>query len=254
MISSNPALGQSVFANSRVAGSESMTMSGTINKSFVLLALVLATAFWSWQETWKAILNPHLELAQGMGTTGLLLIGAICGFVFALISIFVPKVSPYTAPAYALAEGLLLGALSALMEQRYGGIVFQAVLGSFGTFFFMLFLYQSRMVQATSGFKRGMMAAMGGILFIYVVSFILGFFGKQIPFIHESGPIGIGFSVIVVALAAFSFILDFDSIEQGVNLRAPKYMEWYGAFGLLVTLVWLYLEILRLLGKIRDRR
>lgn len=252
MISSNPTFSRDVFVNSREVGSETMSVSGTVNKSFVLLALVFATALWSWQETWKQFATP--QLAGAAGFPALIMIGAVTGFVIAMITIFFKKASPYTAPAYALAEGVVLGSLSAIMEQKYGGIVFQAVLGTFGTFFFMLFLYRSKMVQATEGFKKGMLAAMGGIFFIYLISFIMGLFGKQIPYIHESGPIGIGFSCVVVGLAAFSFILDFDSIEEGERARAPKYMEWYGAFGLLVTLVWLYIEILRLLAKLRDRR
>lgn len=252
MTSSNPTFGRDVFSSTRQVGSETMTVTGTVNKSFFLLALVFATATWSWQETWKQILTP--EMAVGIAFPSILIGSAIVGFVLGLITVFFKTASPYTAPMYALAEGVVLGTLSAVMEQRYGGIVFQAVLGTFGTFFFMLFLYRSGYVQATDGFKRGMMAAMGGVMLIYLVSFIMGLFGKHIPYIHESGPIGIGFSVFVVGLAAFSFILDFDNIEQGERVRAAKYMEWYGAFGLLVTLVWLYIEILRLLSKFRERR
>ncbi len=249
LVSSNPTFGRDVFASTREFGSETMTVSGTVNKCFFLLALVFASAVWSWQETSKQILG-----LEGGSFPTLVMVGAIVGFVLGLVTVFFKKASPYTSPAYALAEGVVLGAISAVMEQRYGGIVFQAVLGTFGTFFFMLFLYRSKMVQATDSFKRGMGAALAGVCFIYLISFIMGLFGKHIPYIHESGPIGIAFSCIVVGLAAFSFILDFDNIESGERLRAPKYMEWYGAFGLLVTLVWLYIEVLRLLSKFRERR
>ncbi len=255
--SSNPTLSPDVFQRSRDGlATETMTVSGTVNKCFVLLLIVLATATWSWQETLKVFLAQSAEGAvSGAGGFPILVLGgAIAGVILALVTVFFKKLSPYTSPAYAVAEGLLLGGLSAVMEQRYPGIVFQAVLGTFGTFFFMLFLYRSNYVRATDGFKRGMAAALGGVFFVYLITMILGFFGKHIPYIHESGPIGIGFSVVVVGIAAFSLILDFDQIESGERVRAPKFMEWYGAFALLVTMVWLYLEMLRLLAKIRDRR
>lgn len=247
MLSSNPTLGQNVFTRERELGAEKMTISGTVNKSFILLSLVFATALWSWQVMTGQISAPAYAQGIFMG-------GALAGFLIGMLTIFVKKISPYTAPLYALCEGLVLGFFSAIMEQRYGGIVFQGVLGTFGTFFFMLFMYQSKMIQATDAFKRGMTMALGGLLFIYVISFILSFFGKNIPYIHESGPIGIAFSVIVVGLASFCLILDFDAIEAGERVGAPKYMEWYSAFSLLVTLIWLYMEILRLLAKFRDRR
>lgn len=252
MISSNPTLGKGVFEKTRVRGAETMTVGGTINKSLILLTLVFATALWSWSKAWQSIANP--ELAVGMSIQGMAMVGGIVGFILAMITVFVKKAAPYTAPAYALAQGVFLGAFSAIMELQYGGIVFQAILGTFGTFFFMLFLYQNRVIRATDRFRKAMMIGMGGIFFIYLVSFIMSFFGTTIPYIHDSGPIGIGFSIVVVGLAAFSFILDFDGIERGEAAGAAKYMEWYGAFGLLVTLIWLYIEILRLLAKIRDRR
>jgi uncharacterized YccA/Bax inhibitor family protein len=249
MLSSNPTISGNIFARTREVGAETMTVSGTVNKSFLLLALVFASALWSWQVTWGQIQMPDYA-----GFPSIVMVSAIIGFAIAMLTVFVKKLAPYTSPVYALAQGVVLGSLSAVMEFKYGGIVFQAVLGTFGTFFFMLFMYRSKMIQATEGFKKGMTIALGGIFFIYLVSFILGFFGKQIPYIHQSGPIGIAFSFVVVGLAAFSFILDFNSIEEGERVGAPKYMEWYGAFGLLVTLIWLYIEILRLLSKFRDRR
>ncbi len=254
--SSNPTLSSDVFRKSRdTFSTESMTVNGTVNKCLMLLCVVFGAATWSWQETLKVLLAQSAGFAgSGIAMPTLVMGSAIAGMILALITIFVQKASPYTAPLYAVAEGVLLGGLSAVFEQRYPGIVFQAVLGTFGTFFFMLFLYRSNYVRATDAFKRGMMAALGGLFFVYLISMIMGFFGTRIPFIHESGPIGIGFSLVVVGIAAFSLILDFDQIEEGEHVRAPKYMEWYGAFALLVTMVWLYLEMLRLLSKFRDRR
>jgi len=158
-----------------------------------------------------------------------------------------------TAPIYAVAEGFFLGGLSGLVNLRFPGIPFQAVCLTFGTLFMLLMAYQTGWIRATENFKLGVTAATGGICMLYLVSMVMGFFGMQIPFIHESGPIGIGFSVFVVIIAALNLVLDFDFIEHGAEHGAPKYMEWYAAFGLLVTLVWLYIEILRLLSKLARR-
>jgi len=179
--------------------------------------------------------------------------GLIGGLILALITIFKPSASPYTAPAYAACEGLLLGAISAAFEKAYPGIVVQAVGLTFGTLAALLLAYTSRLIKPTENFKLGIVAATGGIMLLYLASFILGLFGIPIGFIHSSGPIGIGFSVVVVIIAALNLVLDFDFIETGVERGAPKYMEWYGGFALLVTLIWLYLEILRLLAKLRER-
>jgi len=158
-----------------------------------------------------------------------------------------------TAPIYALLEGLVLGGLSAVLELRYPGIAIQAVSLTFGTLFVLLFLYRSGVIKVTQKFRLGIIAATGGIMVFYLLEMVLGFFGVQFMAINGSGPIGIGFSLIVVAIAALNLVLYFDFIEQGVQVGAPKYMEWYGAFGIMVTLVWLYLEILRLLSKMRSR-
>ena len=158
-----------------------------------------------------------------------------------------------TAPIYALLEGLVLGGLSATIELRYPGIAIQAVGLTFGTLFVLLMAYRSGLIKVTQKFRLGIVAATGGIFFFYLAEMLLGFFGIQFTSINGAGPIGIGFSLVIVAIAALNLVLDFDFIEQGVQVCAPKYMEWYGAFGIIVTLVWLYLEILRLLSKFRSR-
>jgi uncharacterized YccA/Bax inhibitor family protein len=179
--------------------------------------------------------------------------GAIGGFIFAIITIFKRSWAPYTAPLYATAQGVFLGGLSGFMESMYPGIVLQAVALTFGTLLSLLLAYKSGFIKATPGFKRGVFAATGAIAFIYFITFILGFFGIQIPFIHSNGLLGIGFSLVVVVIAALNLVMDFDFIEKGSESGAPKYMEWYAAFGLMVTLIWLYIEFLRLLSKLRSR-
>jgi uncharacterized YccA/Bax inhibitor family protein len=160
----------------------------------------------------------------------------------------------FTAPIYALLEGLFLGGISAIFEAQYPGIVIQAVSLTFGTLFCLLLAYRSGIIKVTENFKLGVAAATGGIALIYLATLVLGLFGVRMPFIHESGLIGIGFSLFVVVIAALNLVLDFDFIESGAKSGAPKYMEWYAAFGLMVTLIWLYIEILRLLAKLRSRR
>jgi len=182
------------------------------------------------------------------------LVGAIGGFVVALITIFNKTWSPFTAPVYAILEGLFLGGLSSFMERFYPGIVIQAVALTFGVLFCLLAAYRSGLIKATENFKLGIVAATGSIFLIYMVTFVLGIFGVSIPYIHGSGWIGIGFSMAVVVIAALNLVLDFDFIENGAEAGAPKFMEWYAAFGLVVTLVWLYIEILRLLAKLSSRR
>ena len=177
--------------------------------------------------------------------------GAIGGLVLAIVTAFKKEWSPVTAPLYALVEGFFLGAISALYNHLYEGIVLQAVMLTFGIMFALLFAYRSGLIKATENFKLGVAAATGGIALIYIATIVLGLFGIKIPYIHDSGLIGIGFSLFVVVVASLNLVMDFDFIESGVEAGAPKYMEWYGAFGLMVTLVWLYLELLRLLSKLR---
>ena len=245
MRTSNPALNKKTFAElpAVVGTREAMTLQGTVNKTALLLLLVVAPAVY----TWSLVGTDSQQLVI------LLIGGLVAGLIFSLVTIFKKEWSAVTAPLYAVCEGFVLGGLSGLMEQAYPGIVFQAVALTFGTLVMLLVAYTSGWIRATENFKLGVFAATGAIALIYVVSMVLGFFGVSMPFIHEAGIIGIGFSLFVVAIAALNLILDFDFIEQGCNAGAPKYMEWYGAFGLMVTLIWLYLEILRLLAKLRSR-
>jgi len=252
MKTSNPALGDKTFENLsgvRYGGladeSVRMTLNGTVNKTGILLVCAFATAWWTWRQFLLA--RDIADVAPWM------LIGLVGGFIVAMVTIFKKEWSPVTAPIYALLEGLALGGMSAVMDLRYPGIAIQAVGLTFGTLFVLLLAYRSGMIQVTQKFRLGVVAATGGIMVFYLLQMLLGFFGFQFTSINGSGPIGIGFSLIVVAVAALNLVLDFDFIERGVEYGAPKYMEWYGAFGIIVTLVWLYLEMLRLLSKIRSR-
>lgn len=249
MKSSNPAFGRNTFAGSaiHVGYGPSMTIAGTVNKAGLLLLCVIATAAFSWNQFYGA-----RETGDMGSIGGLAMLGFLGGFVMAMVTIFKQSWSPVTAPIYALLEGLGLGSLSAVLELRYPGIAIQAVALTFGTCLCMLAAYRSGLVRPTEKFKTGMIAVMGGLALLYFLSFVLSFFHVQIPGIFGSGPIGIIFSLVVCGVAALNLILDFDSIEQGALRGAPKYMEWYSAFGLMLTLVWLYLEIIRLLSKLRD--
>jgi len=250
--SGNPTLQESTFldlASGSVVrrDSDAMTLSGTVNKTGLLLLLALLTASFAWNQSLDA--NKELLPQASIYLWG----GMLGGFVLALVTTFKKTWSPVTAPLYALVEGFFLGAISAMFEVRFNGIVFQAVLLTFGTLFALLFAYRSGLIKATENFKLGVVAATGGIALVYLATIVLGFFGVSVPFIHDSGLIGIGFSLFVVVIAALNLVLDFDFIETGVAQGAPKYMEWYGAFGLMVTLVWLYIEFLRLLSKLQSR-
>lgn len=250
MRSGNPALGQNTFldigSGRVVAGSaDAMTLNGTVNKTGLMLLILLASASW----TWGRYTGP-----ESVGAImPMIWVGALGGLVVGMVTIFKQTWSPFTAPIYALLEGFFLGGLSAMMEVRFPGIVMQAVGLTFGTLAALLMAYRSGLIRATENFKLGVVAATGGIFLLYMVNIVMGFFGHSIGFIHQSGWMGIGFSAFVVIVAAMNLVLDFDFIEQGVEKGAPKYMEWYSAFGLMVTLVWLYLEILRLLSKLQSR-
>jgi uncharacterized YccA/Bax inhibitor family protein len=247
MRSANPALNDKTFANfPTLDATDVMTVSGTVNKTGVLLVLLMMPAVWTWRMFFENPGNPTVVVPWLLG-------GVFGGFVLAMVTVFKPTWAPMTAPLYALCEGLFLGALSATLEARFPGIVIQAVGLTFGVLAALLLAYKSGVIRATENFKLGVVAATGGIALLYIGTLVLGFFGMSIPYIHGSGPIGIGFSVFVVIIAALNLVLDFDFIEHGAASGAPKYMEWYGAFGLIVTLVWLYLEILRLLSKLRGR-
>jgi uncharacterized YccA/Bax inhibitor family protein len=248
LTTSNPAFNGKTFdVRGSYAGSDArMTISGTVNKAGILMLCVAATAAYAW--------NQFYTTGDAGSVGGLILIGGIGGFIMSLVTIFKKEWSAVTAPIYALLEGLFLGSFSALLEVRYPGIAIQSVALTFGTCFAMLLAYRSGLIKPTAKFQMGIVAATGGIAIIYFASMLLGLFHVQVPGIFGSGPIGIIFSLVVVGIAALNLILDFNFIEQGAYSGAPKYMEWYGGFGLMVTLIWLYLEIIRLLSKLRDRR
>jgi uncharacterized YccA/Bax inhibitor family protein len=244
MRTSNPTLNDQVFVNApAVAGGQTMTLQGVVNKTFILSVLMVISGGFSWQMVQA---NPSVAGLLGIGS-------ALAGFVLVMISSFRPTWSPAIAPAYGVVEGVFVGVISARYAALYNGIVLQAALLTLGILFALLFAYQSRLIKATENFKLGLIAATGGIAIVYLASMVLGIFGIQIPLIHESGMVGIGFSLVVVVIAALNLVLDFDFIENGVAHGAPKYMEWQAALGLLVTLVWLYIEMLRLLSKLRSR-
>lgn len=248
MRTSNPAFGNTTYElfRARPLNQPAMTVAGAVNRAGILLLCVLATAAWTW--------NQFITTGNPGTVSGYAMVGAIGGFVAALVTIFRKEWSPVTAPIYALLEGLFLGSFSALLELRFPGIAIQSVALTFGTCLCMLAAYRSGLIRATEKFTLGIVAATGGIALVYLVNLVLGLFHIQIPGIFGSGPVGIAFSLAVVVIAALNLILDFDFIEQGAQQGAPKYMEWYGAFGLMLTLIWLYLEIVRLLSKLRDDR
>lgn len=246
--SRNPVLNAKTFerfSQIGVAG-ETMTLEGTINKSAFLLLLVVAAAAWPWYN--------YFTSAGTYDVYPTLMGGALIGFVFALITAFAPAYAALTAPIYAVCEGLALGSVSALYEHRWPGVVIPAVSLTFAVFAVMLIAYRAGVIRATQTFRTVVIVATSAIALLYLVDLGLIFFaGANVPFIHEGGTIGILFSLFVVGLAALNLILDFSFVEEGVTHGAPKRVEWYAAFGLLVTLVWLYLEILRLLSKLRRR-
>ena len=240
--SGNPALTKNTFSNAVPDSSgQVMTLDGTVNKTSISLLILFGTAFYTFSTQ----------------NTSYIWLGFIGGFILALATIFKKHWSPYTVPLYAALEGLALGGISLVFETMYPGIAQQAILLTFGIFGALLFAYKTRIIQATENFKLGIFAATAGIGLTYLISFIMRIFfggGLSIMSIENASMMSIGFSLFVVVIAALNLVLDFDFIEQGAELGAPKYMEWYGAFGLLVTLIWLYLEILRLLAKLQSRR
>ena len=251
--SSNPVFGKNIFNQSAISADEGvMTVNGTINKTGLMLLIVIFAATFTWRKFFGAF-DPTVPGALPPGVIGWMIGGAIGGLITALITTFSPRRAAMTAPIYAVFEGLFLGAVSAMFEAMYPGLVMRAVSLTFGVFFIMLLLYRSGTIRATEKFKTIIFAATGGIALVYLGSFIAGLFGVNVSFLHGNSMLSIGISLFVVVVAALNLILDFDMITQGTNARAPKYMEWYGAFGLMVTLIWLYLELLRLLSKIASR-
>ena len=238
--SGNPALQSSTFKNHLSSTSEgTMTLSGTVNKTAISLILVILSAGYSWS-------SPVMH--------GLVIPAALLGFILALVTVFKPTLGHITVPAYAIAQGVFLGVISMVFNAQYPGIVVQAVFLTFGTLGALLLAYMSGLIKATENFKLGIVAATGGIALMYLINMVMSFFGSVISIISSNDTMGILFSGVVVVIAALNLVLDFDFIEEGAEMGAPKYMEWYGAFGLLVTLIWLYLEILRLLSKLYSRR
>ena len=245
--SGNPALKADTFTNYRTTvtgydSNESMTLTGVVHRTALLLLFLVGGA----GVTWKMVAAGQLQMLYPCMMGGMLV-----GFILSMVTIFKPNLAAYTSIPYALCEGLVLGAISAIVEFRYPGIVMQSVGATFGTLLCLLAAYRSGMIRATENFKLGVVAATGGICMLYITNMVLRWFGMDMPFIHESGTFGILFSLFVVVIAALNLVLDFDFIESGVEARAPKAMEWYAAFGLMVTLIWLYLEILNLLMKLQ---
>ncbi len=242
--SSNPVLKDKVFTG-QIAAGEVMTVQGTVNKTGILLLCVVATAAWTWGLAHSE--QPEAALPWMLG-------GLFGGLITCLVTVFKKEWSPLSAPIYALFEGLVLGGISALFEKSYPGIAVESVALTFGVLFVLLLAYKTGLIRATRGFVLGIVCATGAIALVYAASMFIRLFGfGGMSFLYASTPLGIGISVFVVIIAALNLILDFDMIERGASMGAPKYMEWYGAFALMVTLIWLYMEILRLLGKVRRR-
>jgi uncharacterized YccA/Bax inhibitor family protein len=237
----NPAMNEETFTPS-LWGEDAMTLQGTINKSIILIGITILSAIMTWMYVDISILAPYL------------LPIIIWAFVFSLIIIFKKETAPYLAPVYAVVEWVVIAIFSAFFELQYPGIVMQAATTTFAIFAVMLFLYKARIIQVTEKFRSGVIAATWAIMLLYVISILGSLSGwYEVPFIHSNGPLGIGISVFIVGIASFNLLLDFDIMEKWVAAKAPKWMEWYASFALLITLVWLYIEVLRLLSKLRSR-
>jgi uncharacterized YccA/Bax inhibitor family protein len=244
----NPALNENSFTKiASVEGAEPMTLEGTADKTLILLAVLVFSAAVTWMQVRNADIGDWVDgTSVGFGAS-------LVGLGLAVAVVWKPERAPHLAPIYAAVEGIVIGAWSAFFNHVYPGIVLQAVAITFGVLATMLVLYATRVIKVTEHLRMGIVAATGGIVAVYLATFLLGLLGMHVPYIHDGGRAGIMFSLLVVGIAAFNLVLDFDFIETGVQRRVPKYMEWYGAFGLIVTLIWLYFEILRLLAKSRKR-
>lgn len=225
------------------ADRETMTVGGAVSATAVLLVLLAAAGAVGWAAT-----DVELGTVQLPGWLLPALLGALG---IAIVTIFRPHWARFTAPVYAIVEGTVLGAISKLYELEYDGIVLQAAVGTMGVLAVMLFLHATGIIKVTERFRMGVVMATGGVMLMYVVSMVFRLFGSEVPFLHDTGPVGILVSLAIVAIAALNLVLDFDFVERAVAARAPKTTEWYAAFGLVLTLVWLYLELLRLLSKMR---
>lgn len=250
--SSNPALNNKIFEREQVYGQQTMTLNGTIAKTGLMLLLVIAGAVFTWTKFYNAFGFHDVEGAMSV-VMPWILTGGIGAFVVAIVTAFRPKSAAFTAPVYAVLEGVFLGAISAMFEVSYGGIVMRAVLLTMAVFAMMLMLYRTGTIRVTSRFRKIIIAATGAIALVYIGSFIASLLGAQVGFLYGNSMLSIGISLVVVVVAALNLTLDFDFIDRASQSGAPKYMEWYGAFGLMVTLVWLYLELLRLLAKASSR-
>ena len=237
--SGNPVLSKKTFANT-ISSDSKMTIEGTVNKTAISLLLLVGTGYFTFD-----VISPVLLIGSGIG-----------GFILAIVTIFKKEWAPITVPIYAVLEGAMLGGISHMYNSVYDGIVTNAILLTVGILFSLLIAYRSGYIKATENFKLGIFAATGGIAIVYFINFIMGFFGSGLGVmsINNSSPLSIGFSIVIVIIASLNLVLDFDFIEEGAEKGAPKFMEWYGAFGLLVTLIWLYLEILRLMAKLNSRK
>jgi uncharacterized YccA/Bax inhibitor family protein len=247
MRSSNPALQLEAFDGKRwssVSGA-TMTIQGVVIKSFLLLSVVLLAAAWTW--------NAFFAAGQVAAVQGWMMLGVFGGFGIALLTVFKPAWAFWTTPVYAAFQGLFIGGISSILEVQFPGIAIQAVSLTFGTLAVMLTIYGTGLIQVTDRFRIGVVAATGGIALFYLVTIVLSFFGVSVPFVFEGGTFGVLFSLFVVGIAALNLLLDFDVIERGVSSGLPRSMEWYCSFALMVTLVWLYIEFLRLLSKLRER-
>ncbi|MBN2774648.1 MAG: Bax inhibitor-1/YccA family protein [Prolixibacteraceae bacterium] len=249
--SSNPVLKERVFGKEYTSSADVMTVNGTINKTALMLLFVVASAVYTWNKFYKAV---DVDPAGGIAAVApWLAIGGIGGFITVLVTVFRPRSSGISAPIYAAFEGLFLGGISAIFESMYQGVVINAVALTLAVFVAMLFLYRSGIIKVNRKFMLGVFAATGGVALFYLIGFIGSFFGAGFGILYGNSNLSIGISLVVVAIAALNLVLDFAFIENAARSGAPKYMEWYGAFGLIVTLVWLYLELLRLLSKIASR-
>ncbi|MDA3930248.1 MAG: Bax inhibitor-1/YccA family protein [Prolixibacteraceae bacterium] len=245
---SNPIFGKKTFEQAYTQNyDDQMTLNGTINKTALVILFLFASANFVWQYFFNSFDPTNSGLAVN-GITKFIAIGGIGGFITAIIATFSPRKSGILTPIYAIFEGMFLGALSAMFEARYPGLVIKAVALTFAVFLSMLFVYRQGIIKVTGKFRRGMLSAISGLLLVYLVSWIAGMFGANVSYLHGGGTFGLIFSLIVTGISAFSLLLDFDFIERNAAAGAPKYMEWYSVFGLLVSLVWLYVNILRLLS------
>jgi uncharacterized YccA/Bax inhibitor family protein len=226
-------------------GYPAMTTGGVATACGVLLALLLVGGTFGWTQV-----DP-LPDGQGIDFPFWLMLPALAAFGVAIFTVFKPALARFTAPIYALLQGVFLGAISHLYEIRWDGIVLQAIGLTIAVFAVMLFIYSTRIIRVTNKLRVGIIAATAAVCLVYLVNIVLSLFGVDLPFIHDGGTFGVLFSLVVVGIAAFNLLLDFDMVEQGVARQWPKHMEWFGAMGLMITIVWLYLEILRLLGNLR---